>query len=192
MESIVPTVTFRGRFIACNSKCHVITAHDGKFQMQRGDVVLWERLQRFTACDFLQCNIFSPSEQYCVLAGFTATEAALYVLYADSGKTFKLCSCGELVPRYLGCKFVSDEECVTSVNVGSTSCCLRLFNVKSGDLLSAIATQNEVHSLAAYPPKCLIAVDFKDSFKVLQVKLPGDQRKKSKRSVMVSYDAVHF
>lgn len=193
MEGIVSSVTFRGIFIACNSKCHVITAYDKEFQMQHGNLVLWKMLQPFRACGFFQCNTFSPSEQYCVLAGMTGTEAALYVLYADSGKTFrKSCSCGDLVPRYLDCKFVTDEECVTSVNDGSAGC-LRLFNVKSGDMLSAIATQDEVHSLAAYPPKYLIAVDLNDSFKVLQVKLPGDKHKKSKRSVvMVSCDAVHF
>ena len=52
---------------------------------------------------------------------------------------------------------------------------LRLFNVKSGDLLSEIALESRVSNLAACLPKSLVAIGFQDSkvnFKVLQVKLP--------------------
>jgi len=65
-----------------------------------------------------------------------------------------------------------------------------LFNVKSGGLLSEIALESRVCSLAACPRERLIAVGFTDSkvnFKVLQVKLPGDKHsRKNKRSGFIN------
>ena len=63
------------------------------------------------------------------------------------------------------------------------SCSLKLFNVKSGDLLSEIVVDAVVNSLAAYPRNRLIAIgllkDSKDGFKVLKVKLPRDKDSKN-------------
>ena len=76
-------------------------------------------------------------------------------------------------------RFVSDEECVGCFCCGySQSCFLHLFNVKSGDLLSEIALDGDVYSLAACPRERLVAVGCgfsKVNLKVLQVKLPRDQ-----------------
>ena len=63
---------------------------------------------------------------------------------------------------------------------------LKLFNVKSGDLLSEIALKDRVFYLAVRHPKCLIAIGFQDSktvnVKFLQVKLPrNEDSRKSKR-----------
>ena len=83
-------------------------------------------------------------------------------------------------------KFVSDEECVACFCVEYSLFSLQLFNVKSGDLLSEIALDGRVYSLAACPRERLVAIGFGYSevnFKVLQVKLPGDQHsRRSKRS----------
>ena len=87
-----------------------------------------------------------------------------------------LCSCDYSFLKNLDCKFVSDQECVTNF-CDELRFCLRLFNVKSGDLLSEIAMESEVYSLAAFPSKRLIAigcVGSKLNFKVLQVKLPRE------------------
>ena len=70
-------------------------------------------------------------------------------------------------------KFVSDEECIVRQDNS-----VKLFNVKSGDLLSEIDNDSGVACLAACPRKCLIAIgvlNFTPSFKVLQVCLPRDK-----------------
>ena len=192
-EGIMSTINIHGKLFACSSKCQVITVDNDELQMQRGDVVLWKRSQPFHVSSgrssWTSCKAFSPTGQYCVLAGrpsaFKGYDVALYVLDVVSGKTLHmLCSCDYSFLYNLDCKFVSDQECVTNF-CDELRFCLRLFNVKSGDLLSEIAVESEVYSLAAFPSKRLVAIGFVDSklnFKVLQVKLPREYCRKSKRS----------
>ena len=193
---IVSTVTIHGEFVACNSKCHIITTrrHSRELQMQCGEVVLWKISQSFQVIPFLQCNTFSPTEQCCVVGGIPEGDIefnmAFYVLDAVSGRTLHML-CTSKWSRLSSplCKFVSDEECVISVKDVSKGNHLLLFNVKSGDLLSEITMESKVYSLAAYPRKRLVAIRVEDSkygFKVLQVKLPRDKdRRKNKRSVLI-------
>ena len=110
-----------------------------------------------------------------------------------SGKTLRTLQPRTHDPSFFGnldCKFVSDEECITCFTNLSSGHFLQLFNVKSGDLLSEIARESCVYSLAACPRERLVAFGFMDSkvnFKVLQVKLPGDkQSRKSKRSGFIN------
>jgi len=192
-EGIISTINIHGKFVACNRKCQVITVDKDELQMKCGDVVLWKISLPFYVSlghrSWTSCKAFSPSGQYCVLAGrpkvFNEYGAALYVLDAVSGKILhKLWSCDYSFLDNVNVKFVSDQECVTNF-CDELRVCLRLFNVKSGDLLSEIAMESEVYSLAACPRECLIATGFMDSkvnFKVLQVKLPRDKDNgKSKR-----------
>ena len=197
-EGIVSTINLHGDFIACNSKCHVMTTtdeyrddeygHEHKYEeleMRCGDKVLW----KISGLTFGSMRSFSPTEQYCVLVGRPSDEYededTFYVLDVVSGKTLHiLCSCDPVYHSDLDCKFVSDEECVTYFGGESTGYFLQLFNVKSGDLLSKIALELHVYSLAACPRKGLVALGFLDSkvnFKVLQVKLPRDEDRKRKR-----------
>ncbi|XP_020616233.1 uncharacterized protein LOC110054217, partial [Orbicella faveolata] len=201
-EGIVSTITIHGKFVGCNSKCHVISAAHGKLQMQCGDKVLWKISQLFTYFHFSRYKTFSPTEHYYVFAAQKSfPDTALYVLDVVSGKT--LCT---LQPRTdhppifgsLDCKFVGEEECITCFTVLFGGHFLQLFNVKSGDLLSEIARESPVYSLAACPRERLIAVGFEDSnvnFRVLRVKLPGDKHnRKNKRSGFInkeqSYDTM--
>ena len=195
-EGIVSTVTLhRYHYVTCTSKGHVITTDDEEVRMQSGDVVLWKMLKPLEVSHFLRCSLFSPTEQYCVLAGESIAddrEALLYVLDAVSGRTLhKLCSCSCRSPLDFNCNFVNDLECITYYNDEARNYyCVRLFNVKSGDLLSEIDTETKVCSLAACPDERLIAIGFEDSkvnFKVLRVKLPGDKHsRKSKRSGFIN------
>ena len=185
-EGFVSTITIHGHFVACNSKCHVITTDVEELQMQCGGVVFWKIAFPSDPCDFSLSNSFSPTEQYFILAD----SEALYVLDVALGRTLH-----KLQPRiHEGFfpqtdefRFVSDEECVALFCIGySISYFLQLFNVKSGDLLSEIALDGHVYSLAACPRERLVAFgcgNSKVNFKVLQVKLPGDQHsRRSKRS----------
>ncbi|XP_015774911.1 PREDICTED: uncharacterized protein LOC107353104 [Acropora digitifera] len=184
-KGVVSTLAIHGDFVACNSKCHVITTDGQELQMQCGAVVLWKITVPFKPLGFRNFKSFSPTEQYCVLGDYNA----LYVLDVALGRTLRT-----LQPRiHEGhfpetdqLKFVSDEECVASFRFNNRrSYFLQLFNVKSGDVLSEIALEGSVHSLATSPRERLVAIGYRFSkvnFKVLQVKLPGDQhRRRSKR-----------
>ena len=192
-EGNLSTIAFHGKFVGCNSKCHVISAAHGKLQLKCGDKVLWKISQRFRYLGSSRCRAFSPTEQYYVFAEERMIVNTFYVLDVVSGKTlrtFRLTS--DDIFFNLDCKFVSDEECITCFTNVSSGHFLRLFNVKSGDLLSEIAGEGYVYSLAACPRKRLVAIGFMDSkvnFKVLQVKLPGDKHsrtRKSKRSGFIN------
>ena len=194
-EGIVSTITFHGSLVTCTSKGLVITTDDDEVRMQCGDVVLWKMFKPLEVSHFRRRSLFCPTEQYCVLAGKSIAdneEYFLYVLDAVSGRTLhKLCSCSYRSPLDFSGNFVSDLECITYYNDGARNYyCVRLFNVKSGDLLSEIDTETKVYSLAACPDERLIAVGFRDSkvnFKVLRVKLPGDKHsRKSKRSDFIN------
>ena len=185
-EAFVSTITIHGDFVACNSKCHVITTDLWELQMQCGADVFWKIAVPFNPDGFYPVSSFSPTEQYCILADFNA----LYVLDVALGQT--LCTLQPRIhvgflPEIDNFKFVSDEECVACFRFGDfPSYFLQLFNVKSGDLLSEIALEGCVYSLAASPGERLVAIGFmgsKVNFRVLQVKLPGDQHsRRSKRS----------
>ena len=202
MEGNVSTIAFHGKFVGCNSKCHVIFAAHGEMQMTCGGKVLWKISQPCLDHHFAGCKTFSPTEEYYVFTGTEGVFETFYVLDVVSGKTLRT-----LKPRprdplpfivNLGCKFVGDEECITCFTDIFNGHFLELFNVKSGDLLSEIARKGLVFSLAACPREHLVAIGFKDSkvnFKVLRVKLPGDNHnRKSKRSGFInkeqSYNTV--
>jgi len=186
-EGILSTIPIHGRFLACNSKCHVITADVMELQMQCGDVVFWKISPPFAASDPLQLTTFSPTEQYCVLAEVLGE--ALYVLDVVLGKLLRTIQPRAFEQRLVGnmdCKFISDECVVYFTDRLEGDYFVQLFNVKSGDLLSEIALESPVYSLAACPHKRLIAIGFEDSnvnFKVLQVKLPGDKHSRKNKSI---------
>ena len=185
-EGFVSTITIHGDFVACNSKCHVITTDGQELQMQCGAVVFWKIAVPFKPLGFYHFKSFSPTEQYCILED----SRTFYVLDVTLGRTLRT-----LQPRIhegshpetVKCKFVSDEECVACFRFSVfPAYFLQLFNVKSGDLLSEIAFEGRVYSLAACPRERLVAVgcgDSKVNLKILRVKLPGDQHsRRSKRS----------
>ena len=185
-EGFVSTITIHGDFVACNSKCHVITTDGQELQMQCGAVVFWKIAVPFKPLGFYHFKSFSPTEQYCILADLNV----LYVLDVALGRTLRTLQPRiheGFLPETVKCKFVSDEECVACFRVGDfRGYFLQLFNVKSGDLLSEIALEGLVYSLAACPRERLVAIGFGYSevnLKVLQVKLPGDEHsRRSKRS----------
>ena len=189
-EGILSTITIKGRFVACNSKCHVITADRKELQMQCGDRVLWKMSPpSFNSFSWSVYVTFSPSEQYCVLT----THREFYVLDAVSGETLRTLrhrTHDRWFTETSEGAFVSDEECVAWFSDRLGNYFLKLFNVKSGDLLSEIAMESPLCSITAFPRKRLIAIGFEDSkvnFKVLQVKLPGDKHsRKSKRSDFIN------
>ena len=171
-EQIVSKIAnFDGRFLACNNKWEVLATTDGEsLQLWRENRVLWETSIKFDLFR-LPRAIFSPTEENVV----TYRAPGSYVLDAVSGKVIR-----QLDNMVVGdIKFISNEDCIVSLN-DSRGLCLRLYNVKSGDLLSEVVEQRQLQILAVSPRKRLVAIGFrhsKDHFEIIQVKLPGDKEK---------------
>ena len=175
---IVSTVpNSRGYLLACNSKCHVLTYQFKSLQLSDGQTTFW-RKGVFVSSLFGRrpTGIFSLSERFVVICPETImSRHCMYVLDALSGKTVHTV---REVNWVFDCKFISDEECVISLETASEDNCLQLFNVESGDLLSVINLENEVNCLAACPRKRLLAIEqsgSKHGFKLIQVHLPQDK-----------------
>ncbi|CAH3130670.1 unnamed protein product [Pocillopora meandrina] len=183
-EQIVSKIAnFDGRFLACNNKWEVLTTTDGEsLQLWRENRVLWETSVQE---DLLSCHksvLFSPTEENVVIYGASGS----YVLDAVSGKVIR-----QLENMAVDdIKFISNEDCVVGLN-DPRGLCLRLYNVKSGDLLSEIVEQRQFRSLAVCPRKRLVAIGFghsKDPFEIIQAKLPGDKEKTNiERSVETKF-----
>ena len=182
-EKIVSKITnFDGLFLACNNKWEVLATTDGEsLQLWRENRVLWETSTKFNLFG-LPSAIFSPTEENVV----TYCAPGSYVLDAVSGKVIRQLE--NMVVDDI--KFISNEECIVSLN-DSRGLCLRLYNVKSGDLLSEIVEERPFQSFAVCPRKRLVAIGFryrKDHFEIIQAKLPGDKEKTNiERSVETKF-----
>lgn len=125
-------------------------------------------------------GLFSPAQQFIV----TWSRRAMLVLDAVSGQALHFLRRNDQVSD---CKFVSDEECVVSSTDSPGGYSLRLFNVKSGQLLSVINLERKVQSLAACPRTRLVAInqlypEHTFGFKFIQVQLVQDKgSRKNKR-----------
>ena len=182
-EQIVSKIAnFEGEFLACNNKWEVLTTTDGKsLQLWHENRVLWETSIKFNVFG-LPSAIFSPTEENVVTYG----RAGSYVLDAVSGKVIRQLENMDVDDI----KFISNEDCIVGLN-DPRGLCLRLYNVKSGDLLSEIVEQRLLRRLAVCPRKRLVAIGFKNSedhFEIIQAKLPGDKEKTNiERSVETKF-----
>ena len=183
-EKIVSTIaSFDGTFLACNNKYEVLTTTDAKFlQLWRKNQVLWKSSIQVDLQSCYKNVLFSPTEEYIVTYAITGS----YVLDAVSGKVIRQLE--NMVVHDI--KFISNEDCVVGL-YDLRGLCLRLYNVKSGDLLSEVVEQRQHRSLAVCPRKRLVAIGFrhsKDHFEIIQAKLPGDKEKRNiERSVETKF-----
>ena len=187
-----------GRVIACNSKCQLMTFDKSQRSLalwQSETVRLWEeRWQSSGSRELLfywSCQgIFSPMDNFIlILFRSVPRVSGLFVLDAVSGKVLhKLCNLTNCF------KFVGNEECcVLCPNWDRCGVSLlRLFNVRSGDLLCVLDIDARPHSepaLATCPGKGLITVGsefFKSRFKVFKVKLQGENKCSRRRKRLVA------
>ena len=171
-EQIVSKIgNFEGEFLACNNKWEVLITTDYEsLQLRRENRVLWKtsiKFKRFSPSS----AIFSPTEENVV----TYDGAGSYVLDAVSGKVIRPLE--NMAVHDI--KFISNEDFIVGLNY-QRALCLRLYNVKSCDLLSEIVEERQFYSLAVCPRKRLVAIGFihpKDHFEIIQAKLPGDKEK---------------
>ena len=162
--------------LACNSKSQVVTfwkGHPGFILMWNVHNFLWRRIW---SGDVFR-SLFSPNEEFLVICGENPeSEKGLCVLDSFSGNTLRILQTGTA----FGFRFVSDVECVVGTEISSDyGHCLRLFNIRSGDLLSVIDLETYPGSIASCPGKGLFAFAQLDSevlFEVIQARLSGSNR----------------
>jgi len=175
-SEIVSIPVDHGDFVACNSKCHLLTCSSrrGSFQLLDGQATLWKTDLRTSWRGFF--GTFSLSEQFVVICALTQEgNEGVYVLDAFSGKIIRILCQGFDISD---CQFVSDEECVVLSKAASRESCLQLFNVECGDLLSVIDLERDVSHLAVCPRKRLLAIaqiHSKLGVELIQVHLPRDK-----------------
>ena len=181
-EDIAPmTCGGKGKFVACNSKGQVVRLADkNSLQLLCGDCVLWQTSSPCALFFFHYHGTFSPSERLFVILGRAIRgykfDGAVFVFDAVSGKAVRMLPAydNRSYPR-VECAFLSDEEYLISTNYT-----LRMFNIKSGQLLSVIAMESIVWSVTTSPPRRLVAVGLEGSsrgFKIMRVK-PGEGLRK--------------
>ena len=159
--------------IVCNSKFQLLSTSGRSVQLSDGKNELWKRNLKWRR--FLSLpGMFAPTEEF-VLVSSTNSQSKneVLVLQASSGNYLRtLCT----VDSILGCAFVSETECVIVCMNTSGSCCLQLFNVSTGDFLTALDIDFEApQCLASCPQNGLIAIGLENSKRmcvVIQVKLP--------------------
>ncbi|XP_078383734.1 uncharacterized protein LOC144666215 [Oculina patagonica] len=196
-ETILSTIQpFEQRYVvACNSKYQLITVGQkhhfrpnvkdsllkGTLRLSSMTSLIWERDLSQPWCegykDLPHC-IFSPKDDFVVVWGNPLLDSpGVHILDAISGDTHHTLPNSNNV---VDCKFVSDEECLVynrGINV------LRLFNVKSGDLLSVMDIEERPCCLAVCLPHHLIAICLSsDRFRLIRVWSPQTKdRRKNKR-----------
>ncbi|XP_022785621.1 uncharacterized protein LOC111325967 [Stylophora pistillata] len=139
---------FDGTFLACNSKCEVLTyTYGDSMQLRCENRVLWETSLHPDLQHISGSVIFSPTEEYFIISGKTDS----YVFDVVSGKVISQLKDTNVAST----KFISNEDCIAGIYF-SGHYFLRLYNVKSGDLLSEIVEEREVSSFAACPCKRLV------------------------------------
>ena len=170
-EIIVDTVTGRivstfadssYKSIACYRNLHLLASADSeragciKLQQLGESVPLWKlSLTDLHSGDALAC--FSPKGEFIVVGSFFS-KTCPYVLDVFSGNVrFKFSDCDDDIS---GFKFISDEEFVILSNHFIRGVSLRLFSVRSGDLLSVLQVYSDFHftNFATCPEEGLIAI----------------------------------
>ena len=178
-------LTLEKEAIACNSRCQLLSTDRHSVQLSdSGGLILWKkRWPDSLLCSYSLPAMFSATEELVVISAKTPEgDQSVHLLDASSGKTRRTLCRGTY---FFDCKFVSGDECVIDSLDSSRDFHLRLFNTRSGDLLSVVVRPFRTSCLAVCPIKCLIAFDVRvdgDSkriFKLGRVKLPHDKAKRN-------------
>ena len=174
--------------IACNSKCQLLSTdrHSVQLSDERGRILWRKHWSDSLLCSYSLPGMFSPAEELVIISAKTPeNDQSVYLLDALSGGTCRTLCRGTY---FFDCKFISDDVCVIDSQDSSSDFCLRLFTIRSADLLSVIVRNMRTSCLAVCPLKCLVAIDVivdgdsKRIFKLGRVKLLSDKgNRNSKR-----------
>ena len=162
--------------IACYRNLHLLANTDGGIKLQQlgQSVPRWELSITDSHSVYVYVRgCFSPKGQYIVVDSFFRTMTT-YVLDVFSGNMlFKWSDCHDF-------KFISDEEIVILRKHFTSDFSLRLFSVRSGDILSVLRVyfRNRYLCLATCPSEGLIAIcsESKSDLKFIKVKLSKEKK----------------
>ena len=184
----VSTITvLQERVLTCNSKGELLTSSTSHIlELLDDTTVVWKK--EGIDMGYNQDATFSPMERFVVVV----MAVGVLVLDAVTGSTLHTLpswSCSSKTRRSSPSRltFISDDECAISRSdvTAQLPFNVNLFNVKSGELLSAIDVESDVTCLAACPFNRVLAIGLKNStpnFKVIRVYLPrGKDRESGKR-----------
>ena len=139
---------------------------------------VWERCtKRYDSHQFAPHFMFSSEDSLLVTWGSLYSGYGVHILDARTGETLHtlLKDDGDITD----CKFVVNDE---SVVCCSNDNFLRLFNIRSGDLLSVLDIEEHPHCLGACLSKPLVAIGLMGArLKFVHVKLPGVQEAEGKK-----------
>ena len=165
-KSVTMIGEFGQRVITCNSKYQLLTMSHSfdSLHFLDGRKIVWKR--RDNLGGFVSEGVsFSPKEQFLIVW----TIKGLLVLDVETGKRLSFFGIS-----FCHCKFISDDRCVIS----RSDLTVRLLDVISGEILSAIEVKSRVTCLAAYPFNHLVAIGLENStptFKIIRVHLPRSE-----------------
>ena len=193
---IVPTFAVNSyKLIACYKNLQLLANTDRgqagciKLQQLGESVARWKfSLPHSHFSDVFGC--FSPKGQFIMVSSYFF-RVLTYVLDVFSGNVRFECSGCKLIDDF---KFISDEEVVILSKHFASGVTLRLFSVRSGDILSVFRVYSSgVHSsLATCPGEGLIAIcsRYKSDLKVIKVKL-SKEKKCIRNGKKVSWQIVY-
>jgi len=178
--------------VSCNSKNQLLfyTTEDLDDDFYEGEQLtvsltnknsfscVWKRKEE--RCDtrsFRPYFMFSPGEEFIVTWGSFTTGYGVHILDAKTGETKRTFLKDQ--DDIVDCKFVANFE---SLVCSSKDNFLRLFNIKSGDLLSVLDIKEQPYCLGACIEKPLVAIGLMGArMKFVHVKLPGVQDSEGKK-----------
>ena len=143
--------------------------------LRKNRIIKWERNTEyvFSLSPFQQHMIFSPRNEFVVTWNTLDRGQGIHVLHAETGETLHVFLRDQ--KDIIECKFLDDESLV---------CCsgenfLRLYNVRTGDLLSVLDIGEQPFCLGACLYQPLIAIGLSGTrIKFVHVQLPTESKKK--------------
>ena len=143
--------------------------------LRKNGLIKWERNTEYenSMSPLQQHMIFSPRNEFVVTWNTLDEGKGLHVLQAETGETVHVLLRDQ--KDIIECKFLDDEFLV---------CCsgdnfLRLYNVRTGDLLSILDIGEQPFSLGACPYQPLVAIGLSGTrIKFIHVQLPTESKKK--------------
>ena len=141
--------------------------------LRKNGIIKWERNTEYVFSPFQQHMIFSPRNEFVVTWNTLDRGQGIHVLQAETGQTLHVFLRDQ--KDIIECKFLDDESLV---------CCsgenfLRLYNVRTGDLLSGLDIGEQPFCLGACLYHPLIAIGLSGTrIKFVHVQLPTESKKK--------------
>ena len=141
--------------------------------LRKNGIIKWERNTEYVFSPFQQHMIFSPRNEFVVTWNTLDRGQGIHVLQAETGETLHVFLRDQ--KDIIECKFLDDESMV---------CCsgenfLRLYNVRTGDLLSVLDIEEQPFGLGACLYHPLIAIGLSGTrIKFVHVQLPTESKEK--------------